>query len=203
MNRFAIVSGSHRCPSQTGKVARFFRQLIAAEFKDVDTYFLDLGETPLPLWDPGIRERSDPWNRVWTPVSQELMDCTGVIVVTPEWSGMVPAALKNFFLLCEHHELSHKPGLIVAVSSGVNGAYPVAELRMSSYKNTQFCYIPEHIIVRNVRGILNESAEAPSDEAYLRRRACYALRLLVAYADALKTVRESGVVDLATYPFGM
>ncbi|HEV7239523.1 MAG TPA: NAD(P)H-dependent oxidoreductase [Thermoanaerobaculia bacterium] len=203
MNRFAIVSGSHRSPSQTGKVARFIQQLIASDFEGVDTYLLDLGETPLPLWDPGLKTAAEPWCRVWSPVSAELKECTGAIVVTPEWSGMVPAALKNFFLLCEQNELSHKPGLIVAVSSGVNGAYPVAELRMSSYKNTQFCYIPEHIIVRNVRSMLNELGAGAPEEAYLRGRLKYALMLLVEYAEALKAVRNSGVADLATYPFGM
>jgi NAD(P)H-dependent FMN reductase len=202
VNRFAIISGSHRCPSQTGKVARFIQQMAERELEGVDTYLLDLGETPLPLWDPGVTERAEPWGRVWSPVSAALAGCTGIIVVTPEWGGMVPAALKNFFLLCEANELSHKPGLIVAISSSVNGAYPVAELRMSSYKNTQLCYIPEHVIVRNARNMLNAEEAAPP-ETYLRGRVKYALQLLVVYAEALKTVRNSGVVDLVTYPFGM
>jgi hypothetical protein len=74
---------------------------------------------------------------------------------------------------------------------------------MSSYKNTQFCYIPEHIIVRNVRNVFNDWNDSPPEEVYLRGRLKYALSLLVAYADALKIVRDGGVVDLATYPFGM
>ncbi len=49
--------------------------------------------------------------------------------------------------------------LIVAVSSGAGGAYPVAELRMSSYKNSRICYIPEQIIIRDVENVLNEAGE--------------------------------------------
>ena len=49
-------------------------------------------------------------------------------VVSPEWNGMVPSMLTNFFLLCSNNELAHKPGLLVGVSSGTGGSYPVAEL---------------------------------------------------------------------------
>lgn len=41
---------------------------------------------------------------------------------------MVPAALKNLFLLCTGGEIAHKPALIVAVASGQGGADLVAEL---------------------------------------------------------------------------
>jgi len=203
VNRIAVIAGSHRHPSQSGKVARFIEQMIVTELDGVDSYLLDLGATPLPLWAPNMWELDALSDQNWGPVSGALAECTGVVVVTPEWGGMVPAALKNLFLLCSRNELSHKPGLIVAVSSGLNGAYPIAELRMSSYKNTQFCYIPENIIVRNVRSVFNDYNDPLTEEAYLRQRLKYALLLLVAYADALKVVRQSGVVDLATYPFGM
>lgn len=206
-NRFTIISGSQRSPSQTSKVARYLQCVIEGEFKDVDCDVLDLGETPLPLWEPDVRSLAGQWERLWAPVSRQLTDSTGVILVTPEWGGMVPAALKNVFLLCERNELSHKPGLIVALSGSEGGAYPVAELRMSSYKNTQFCYIPEHIIVRDVRNVLNAYDAPPREirprEAALRDRIRYAIALLVEYAEALKLVRCSGVVDLASYPFGM
>ena len=56
-------------------------------------------------------------------------------------------------------QLGHKPALIVTVSSADGGAYPVAELRMSSYKNNRICYLPEHVILRNVERILNDDAK--------------------------------------------
>jgi NAD(P)H-dependent FMN reductase len=208
VNHFAIVSGSHRNPSQTCKVARFVQRLIESELDGADTWLLDLAVAQLPLWNPGVCESADSWDRTWGPVSAALHESTALVIVTPEWGGMVPAAVKNLFLLCEqHHELSHKPGLIVSVSSGMGGSYPVAELRMSSYKNTRFCYIPEHVIVRSVRNVLNDPdlplERASAEEACVRRRLSYAVRLLEVYADALKIVRGSGAVDLTAYPFGM
>ena len=63
---------------------------------------------------------------------------------------MATPIAKNFFLICNKGELAHKPGLIVSISSGNGGAYPVSELRSSSYKNTHIMWIPEQIIIRNV-----------------------------------------------------
>jgi NAD(P)H-dependent FMN reductase len=117
---------------------------------------------------------------------------------------MATAALKNFLIGASPEVLGHKPALIVAVTSGTGGVYPVAELRMSSYKNNRVCYVPEHIIVRNVREVLNSFDVPVSDEdAALRTRINYALRLLREYAIALRTVRESSVVDHTLFPFGM
>jgi hypothetical protein len=116
---------------------------------------------------------------------------------------MVPAGLKNFFLLCDRQVLAHKPALIVSVSAGLGGSYPVAELRMSSYKNTRLCYVPDHVIVRNVSQVLHGETPADEHDAALRKRIEYNARLLLEYAQALQTVRRSGLIDLDTYPFGM
>lgn len=201
--KFGIVVGSHRPRSESLKVGRYIEGAITRKFADASVYLLGLGGNPLPLWDEG-RWNDDPqWERVWGPISRELQTCEAFAIVSPEWSGMVPAGLKNFFLLCGAKELSHKPGLIVTVSASRGGAYPVAELRMSSYKNTQFCYIPEHVIVRDAGDMLNGSEPSGKDDIYLRARLDHALGILHEYGRALRLVRESGVVDYKTYPFGM
>lgn len=102
------------------------------------------------------------------------------------------------------HELSHKPALIVGVSSGDGGAYPVAELRMSSYKNNKLCYMPEHLIIRHVESVLNDNADNNSEaDAYFRERIDWTLTQLKAYAIALKQVRDSGVTQTDKFANGM
>ncbi len=125
--------------------------------------------------------------------------------IAPEWHGQVPSGLKNFFLMWGKGELAHKPALIVTVSSADGGAYPVAELRMSSYKNNRICYIPEQVIVRNVEGVLNENEADNNADAdqYFRSRFGYALGVLKEYAVALRQVRESGAADLSVFKNGM
>ena len=117
----------------------------------------------------------------------------------------MPAGLKNFFLLFNRFDLGHKPALIVTVSSGDGGAYPVAELRMSSYKNNRLCYIPEHLILRNVERILNEN-EADNDpgaDAYFRERISWALGILRGYAVALKSMRGTTEIHHDKFANGM
>lgn len=127
------------------------------------------------------------------------------MIITPEWHGQVPAGLKNFFLLFGKAELGHKPALIVSISSGVGGSYPVAELRMSSYKNNRLCYIPDHVIIRDVESILNED-ESKNDEhsdSYIRERLQWTLNILKEYATALKLVRDSGATKTEKFNNGM
>ena len=59
-----------------------------------------LSGNPLPLWDEGVWSGDAKWTAVWKPVATELKSSDGLVVVSPEWSGMVPPGLKNFFLLC-------------------------------------------------------------------------------------------------------
>jgi len=201
--KYAIISGSHRPQSQSGKVARFISGRLQASDSAAECYVLDLGKTPLPFWDEGVWTSDPKILDIWSPVSAELAGSDAVVVVSPEWGGMVPAALKNLFLLAADGCLYHKPGLIVGVSASRNGAYPVAELRVSSYKNTHLQYISEHVIVRHVGDMLNEAAPQSDDDAALRKRLDYSLSVLAEYAKALRQVRASGVLDRKAFPYGM
>ena len=159
----------------------------------------------MPLWDESIWEAAPDWAARLQPVSEQLVASDGFVIVCPEWHGQVPAGLKNFFLMWSKGELAHKPALIVTVSSADGGAYPVAELRMSSYKNNRLCYVPEHVIVRHVEGVLNaeEDKNDPDADRYFRERITYALGVLREYALALEKVRESGAASLQVFSNGM
>ena len=76
---------------------------------------------------------------------------------------------------------------------------------MSSYKNSRICYLPEHLIVRNVESVLNrdEAENNPDADAYFRDRIDWVLRQLQQYALALGQVRASGVTDMSVYRNGM
>lgn len=198
--KYSIISGSARSASQSIKIARFIQQQLAASH---ETYLCDLASNPLPLWDESVWSGGEVWTRSWNPIKEQLRSSDGFIFVVPEWSGMVPPAVKNFFLLASAQELGHKPGLIVSISSSRGGTYPISELRVSSYKNTRLTYLPEHLILRDVESIFNAGEAASEDDAYLRQRLAYCLQLLHAYAAGLKQVRDSGVIDHKAYPNGM
>ena len=203
--KIGIISGSHRHNSQSIKVAKHIGQrLIDSQLAD-ETYLFSLAGNPLPLWDESIWEGDKDWKVILEPIAKELSSCDGFVIIAPEYHGQVPAALKNFFLMWKY-EVSHKPALIVAVSSVDGGAYPVAELRMSSYKNNRICYIPEHLILRNVESILNEAGNEKTDidaDEYFKERIDWTLRILIEYAKALRLVRDSGATQTEKFGNGM
>lgn len=203
--KLGIIIGSHKIHSQSAKVGDFVKSRIGDLVSGSEVYLLDLGKTPLPLWDESKWQGGGAVKEAFLPVSKALSGCDAFVVITPEWSGMVPAALKNFFLLCDAGELAHKPALIIAVSSGMGGAYPVAELRMSSYKNTFLNYIPDHVVIRSIEQLLNGESANPdiSGDQYVRERLDYSIKILHEYAKALGAVRSSGLIDRKKYPFGM
>ena len=202
--KITIICGSHRENSQSTKVAKHYQKEILDGICD-EAPIIDLANNPLPLWDEGLWNDDEKWNTLLAPYRKNLLDSDGFVVITPEWHGQVPAGLKNFFLIFGRNELGNKPAKIVSISSADGGAYPVAELRMSSYKNSRLCYIPEQIIIRNVEKVLNENAADNNESAdsYFRERIIWSLNILKQYAIALKQVRDSGVTDTDKFGNGM
>ena len=202
--KITIISGSHRENSQSSKVARHYQKVMLDSICD-EAPIIDLAGNPLPLWDQGLWEDDEKWISLLAPYRETLQSSDGFVVITPEWHGQVPAGLKNFFLIFGRNELSNKPAKIVSISSADGGAFPVAELRMSSYKNSRLCYIPEQIIIRNVEKVLNDNS-ADNDESadsYFRERILWSLNILKQYAIALKQVRDSGVTETDKFGNGM
>ncbi len=203
--KITIISGSHRNPSQSEKVARYIEKTLNTEQTDVEASVFALADNPLPLWDQTLWENNEQWNTLLAPIKKQLSESDAFVIISPEWHGQVPSGLKNFFLLFNRFELGHKPALIVTVSSADGGAYPIAELRMSSYKNNRICYIPEQIILRNVEQILNDNAKQNNAEAerYFKQRISWTLNILVGYALALKTMREKTEIHHDLFSNGM
>ena len=203
--KIMIISGSHRENSQSEKVAHHIAQSLLDNQQATETEVFSLAGNPLPLWDEGIWNGDEKWPTILNPLSEKLASSDGFVIISPEWHGQVPSGLKNFFLLWGAGELAHKPALIVGVSSSDGGAYPIAELRMSSYKNNRICYIPEQLIIRHVESVLNADASNnnPDSDRYFRERIVYAGGILSAYASALKGVRDSGITQTDTFRNGM
>ncbi len=203
MRTYTVLSGSTRTNSQTAKVARWVAAELARTDPECVVELHDLCETALPAWREEFWDDAVPPDAGWAKLAASLTRSEGLVFVTPEWCGMAPPALMNVFLLASRGELAHKPALIVGVSATNGGAYPVAELRAFGGKNTQVVYIPDHVVVRRAARVLNGPEPANDDDAALRERIAYSLRILCVYAQAFTLIRGSGVIDLETYPYGM
>ena len=187
--KISIISASHRINSQSKKTSSFFKDNLIKIDSKLDINILDLADAGLPLWSPEKKDGKGVWGDTWSSISNSLNMSDGFILVVPEYGGMATPAAKNIFLLCGNGEFAHKPGLIVSISSGTGGAYPISELRSSSYKNTHIMWIPENIIIRNVQEF-NPGAHGENIPNWLDDRIDYVLKLFLTYALNMKPIRE-------------
>ena len=198
--KISIISASHRINSQSKKISNLIQNNLLKMDSKLDTKILDLADAGLPLWSPEKKDGKGIWGKIWRSISSNLDKSDGFILVVPEYGGMATPAAKNIFLLCGNGELAHKPGLIVSISSGTGGAYPISELRSSSYKNTHLMWIPENIIIRNVEEF-KPGAHGKNIPNWLDDRIEYVLKLFLTYASNMKPIRE--IVNRKDFGNGM
>jgi len=184
-----VISASHRENSQSERVSKIISSKLISIDETVKASVIDLTSLKLPFWSPEKKEGVGVWDDVWNNVSNTLNNSSGFVLVVPEYGGMATPQAKNLFLLCDKGELAHKPGLIVAISSGAGGAYPISELRSSSYKNTHIMWIPENMIIRSVEQFIPgmHGKDIPN---WIDNRLDYCLKILLAYSENMKPLSK-------------
>lgn len=192
MSKFVIVSASHRGGSESRRLSDELNK----RFFDSSAEIVDLYNLDLPVWNG-----EHPVTDEIKAMQDTLAAADGFVFVVPEWHGMAPAGIKNLFLWCNFPQFAHKPALLVAVSGSVGGAFVVAEMRSSSYKNSRLLWLPEHLILRDASNLW-KGHESESD-VYLAERAQYAVDHLKTYTELLAPKRESLTAGLKDYPNGM
>lgn len=196
---YFVVSGSQNTDSQSAKIAGVIAHRLAQQGAS-SVKSLDLAASPLPLLGSNASENEQEG---LDRVASDTRDANAYVFVTPEWHGMAPAALKNYFLHFSRGQLAHKPALIVAVSASAGGAYPIGELRSSCYKNSRVCFLPENLIIRQVSSVFNQGSENHAEsQDYLSKRMDFCLDMLKAYAMGMQEIRKN-LPDTAPYPNGM
>jgi NAD(P)H-dependent FMN reductase len=198
--RICLLVGSNRLGSSSARVGRYLAMQLATHQPAPEVDQIELAHCELPLWSDEVWDGTSVLAARW---SERLQQADGLVIIAPEWNGSVPPALSNFLMYCSPAELGHKPGLLVAVSSGLGGSYPIAQLRMSASKNNRLCLIPEHVIVRQAGEMLVEARPASAHDAELRSRLEHATALLLAYAESLAAMRLRAPFDFERHPYGM
>ena len=187
--KISIISTSQRKNSQSIRIARIIENFLIEIDDTIIISKFDMFDLKIPLWTSEKELNKVFWNKKWDKISSDLKSSDGFIYVVPEYGGMATPNSKNFFLLCNKGELCHKPGLLIAISSGNGGSYPISELRSSSYKNTHIMWIPENIIIRNVEHF-NPGNHGDLIPNWLDARIKYSCNLLTKYAFYLKPIQK-------------
>jgi len=185
-----------RTDAQSLKVSKWLSDHL--QTLEAESSVVDLHELKLPLFDVGETEAPNA-----DKILSALDAADGVVFVSPEWNGMMSHSIMNMQHFVDK-QLAHKPVMLVGVSAGRGGTYPIAQMRSAGYKNNQYFVSPEALLVQDVNGIMNShSPEEGSPDESVQTRADYALKVLVEYAKASQGVRSSGVIDHETFANGV
>lgn len=184
-----IISASQRKQSQSAKVAQFIAESVTGYEKITH---VELCQYNLPWWD-GTQIGKSADLSDWPLLNEQISQADAFVMITPEWGGMASPLLKNVLLMCSGQDTAHKPVLLVGLSGGVSGVYPIAELRMNAFKNNKLVAIPDHLVIRNVEEVLNSHDEsALSDrDSRIRHRIGHSLHVLYHYSEALQALRTN------------
>ncbi|SEA95425.1 NAD(P)H-dependent oxidoreductase [Alkalimonas amylolytica] len=209
-----IICASQRQEAESAKVSQLIGRLMEHIEPKATINTLYLADFPRALHCYGYHAAEPVGNQQAITEEKKILQdalrhCTMVIVVTPEWGGMIPPALTNLFLLSAFGSangmpLAHKPGFIVSISASEGGHYPISQLRGYTSKNSHLTWIPLHCIIRHVERFLQHpwSPEDESPDSHTQSRLITGLTCLIAYESALKTIREALLPLSEKHPFG-
>lgn len=194
--KIVVVSGSMRPDSQSLKVSQWLvdhgKQL------GVDMELLDLHTLELPQFTT---------KQPKTEAEQRMLalfdSADGAVFVSPEWDGMMSHGIPSMLHYIDN-ELAHKPVMLAGISSTRGGHYPLMQMRTMGYKNKHYIITPESLLVQWVKDAFNDhDMSDDAQDAPMKKRANYGLKILIEYAKALHAVRDSGAVDFEQFPNGV
>lgn len=156
-----IISSSVRLGRNSHRVALYFRQYIT-ENKLASVEILDLNEYQFPVFDERLRFMNDPAPNV-LQFAEKIKAADGVIIVTPEYNGGYPAALKNVIDLL-YDEWKRKPLALATASAGPFGGAQVTTSLIFTMWKIGFWLVPSMFAVPKVQDSYDENGVSANKE---------------------------------------
>lgn len=190
-----VIAGSTRANSSSLNVARFVEQQLGS-LATSSVSILDLAAADLPMWQEGIDLDA------LAATKKQLQQADAFVFIVPEWHGMAPPAVKNLFFLFSG-VFRHKPALLVGVSSGTGGRYPIPEMRSTTYKNSFVNYMPLNVVIDRVDKVISPEGTYIAEKAFVLNRMEDGLKTLSVYAEAFSQIRQHEVITPARFGNGV
>lgn len=156
----AILSGTNRPGSNTRKVVTQIDS-IYRDLKEV-TSIIDLAHLPPGIFDPGSYAEKPA---AFKPFSDAVLECRGLVVVTPEYNGGFPGVLKYFIDMLKFPEsFENRPVCFVGLAAGAWGALrPVEQLQqIFGYRNGYI--FPQRVFIPGVHNVLDDAGKITDEE---------------------------------------
>lgn len=167
MNKIVIISSSVRVGRMSNRVALYFKKYLE-ENQSATAEIIDLNEYQFPVFNERLKYQTNP-DAQTLEFAEKIKTADGVLVVTPEYNGGYPAALKNVVDLL-YDEWHRKPVAISTVSGGpFGGTQVITSLQFSLWKIRAWT-VPAMFPVPNVQNTFDEQGNA-TDKAATDKRA--------------------------------
>lgn len=167
MPHIAIISSSVRTGRNSHRVALFFKKFVEDNYQST-AEILDLNAYQFPIFDERLRFMPNPPENV-LDFAKRITGADGVIIVTPEYNGGYPPALKNVIDLL-YAEWYRKPIAISTVSDGIfGGSQVITSLTFSLWKIRAWV-VPAMFPVPSISKSFNEEG-VPADAEGVAKRA--------------------------------
>ena len=167
MPHIVIISSSVRIGRVSHRVALYFKKYIETN-QLASIEILDLAVYNFPVFNERLSYQTNP-SAETLDFAEKIKSADGVIIVTPEYNGGYPAALKNITDLL-YDEWYRKPIAISTVSNGAfGGAQVITSLQFSLWKIRAWT-VPAMFPVPKGQDAFDESGN-PADKAGTDKRA--------------------------------
>ena len=162
-----MVVGTNRPGSNTRKVASHIEEI----YRDMNTPLkvLDLAQLPPEIFHLGSYAEKP---KSFAPFADGVLQSTGLVVVTPEYNGSLPGALKYFIDMLKFPEsFERRPVCFVGLAAGMWGALrPVEQLQaIFGYRNAYL--FPERVFMPKINDLLDANGRIKDGELIERLRA--------------------------------
>lgn len=166
MKKILIISSSIRTGRKSHRVALYFQKLLTEAGHAPQ--LADLKTINLPLLNERLRYLEDPPQNL-VDFAAMVKGAEGIIIVTPEYNGGIPPALKNAIdaLLTEWQD---KPVALCAVSGGSFGGSQVLTSLVFTLWKMGVWLVPASFQVPKISEAFNEQGE-PLDPENTGKRA--------------------------------
>ena len=194
MAHISILSASVRDGRKSHRVALYLQRYIQ-ENKLAESEIIDLREYKFPVFDERLRLQKNP-TEMMIQFADKVKLSDGVIIVTPEYNGSIPASLKNVIDLL-YDEWHHKPIAISTVSSGqFGGSQALITLQFVLWKMHAWT-VPASLPIANVAEAFDQKGVA-ADQDVMNNLTSIFMNELLWCIDANERMTESPALTNAS-----
>ena len=180
MHTISIISASVRTGRKSNRVSTYFKNYID-ENKIGIPEIIDLNNYQFPIFSERLKNLVAPSPGV-LEFSDKIKKANAVLIVTPEYNGGYPAALKNVVDLL-YDEWFHKPIGFITVSAGpFGGSQVITSLQFVLWKMKALT-VPAMFPVSKVEESFDEDGK-PTDKQGTDKRAAAFLKEVIWLMDA-------------------